>query len=41
MATIRKFEDLDIWQLARIQSNDFDNIVLGSALANITNCVTR
>ncbi len=32
MATIRKFEDLDIWQLARIQSNDFDNIVLDSAL---------
>ena len=27
MATITKFEDLDIWQLARVQTNDFDILV--------------
>ena len=26
MATITKFEDLEIWQLARHQTNDFDAI---------------
>jgi four helix bundle protein len=30
MATITKFEDLEIWQLARIQTNDFDKIVAGT-----------
>lgn len=33
MATIAKFEDLEIWQLARIQTNDFDAIVAEGALA--------
>jgi four helix bundle protein len=33
MATITKFEDLEIWQLARIQTNDFDAIVAEGALA--------
>lgn len=27
MATITKFEDLEIWQLARVQTNDFDELV--------------
>jgi hypothetical protein len=27
MATITKFEDLEIWQLARVQTNDFDTLV--------------
>ena len=27
MATITKFEDLEIWQLARVQTNDFDKLV--------------
>ncbi len=27
MATITKFEDLEIWQLARVQTNDFDVLV--------------
>lgn len=27
MATITKFEELEIWQLARIQVNDFDKLV--------------
>lgn len=27
MATIKKFEDLEIWQLARLQTNDFDLLV--------------
>jgi|SRR5215204_79544 len=33
MATITKFEDLEIWQLARIQTNDFDAIVAEGTLA--------
>jgi four helix bundle protein len=33
MATISKFEDLEIWQLARIQVNDFDKIVSETPLA--------
>jgi four helix bundle protein len=32
MATITKFEDLEIWQLARIQTNDFDTIVIDGPL---------
>ena len=33
MATIKRFEDLEIWQLARIQTNDFDAIVAEGRLA--------
>ena len=33
MATITKFEDLEIWQLARAQTNDFDAIVASGTLA--------
>ncbi len=33
MASIRKFEDLDIWQLARAQCNDFDSMAMESALS--------
>lgn len=33
MATITKFEDLEIWQLARQQTNDFDNISAVSPLS--------
>ena len=33
MATIRKFEDLEIWQLARLQSNEFDKLVESTALS--------
>ena len=33
MATIKRFEDLEIWQLARIQTNDFDAIVAEGTLA--------
>ena len=32
MATIKKFEDLEIWQLARMQTNDFDAIVTQGTL---------
>ncbi|ATA89880.1 four helix bundle protein [Capnocytophaga stomatis] len=34
MATIKKFEDLEIWQLARILSNDIYQIIENSALKN-------
>ena len=33
MATITRFEDLEIWQLARAQTNDFDAIVASGTLA--------
>ncbi len=33
MATISKFEDLEIWQLARLQSNEFDKLLEGTALS--------
>lgn len=33
MATIIKFEELEIWQLARLQVNDFDALVLNTPLA--------
>ena len=33
MATITKFEDLEIWQLARLQTNDFDKLVETTLLA--------
>lgn len=33
MATIKKFEDLEIWQLARAQCNDFDKLVEETTLA--------
>jgi four helix bundle protein len=33
MATITKFEDLEIWQLARIQTNDFDLIANDKTLS--------
>ncbi len=33
MATITKFEDLEIWQLARVQTNDFDYLVCNTPLA--------
>jgi four helix bundle protein len=33
MATITKFEDLEIWQLARLQTNDFDELVAATLLA--------
>jgi four helix bundle protein len=32
MATITKFEDLEIWQLARVQTNDFDVLVETTSL---------
>ena len=33
MATISKFEELEIWQLARTQTCDFDKIIMRTALA--------
>jgi len=33
MATITRFEDLEIWQLSRVQTNDFDKLVETTALA--------
>jgi len=33
MATINRFEELEIWQLARLQTNDFDWLVLHTLLA--------
>lgn len=33
MATITRFEDLEIWQLARVQVNDFDALVAEGTLA--------
>lgn len=33
MATITKFEELDIWQLARVQTNDFILLVETTSLA--------
>lgn len=33
MATITKFEDLDVWQLARAQTNDFLLLVESTSLA--------
>ena len=34
MATITKFEDLEIGQLSRIHTNDFDKLVEAISLAN-------
>jgi four helix bundle protein len=33
MATITKFEDLDVWQLARVQANDFFSLAQATPLA--------
>jgi four helix bundle protein len=33
MATITKFEDLEIWRLARIQTNDFNELIATTLLA--------
>ncbi len=33
MATIKRFEDLEIWQLARVQANDFNELVKYTTLA--------
>jgi len=33
MATITRFEDLEIWQLARMQTNDFHKLVEATTLA--------
>ena len=33
MPTIKKFEDLEVWQLARVQANDFTSIVNEGSLS--------
>jgi len=33
MSTITKFDDLEIWQLARLQTSDFDKLVETTSLA--------
>lgn len=33
MATVTKFEELEIWQLARVQTNDFNSLVMTTPLA--------
>lgn len=33
MATITRFEDLETWQLARVQTNDYDAIVIEGTLS--------
>lgn len=33
MATITQFEDLEIWQLSRVQTNDFDKLVEATSLS--------
>lgn len=33
MATLTRFEDLEIWRLARVQTNDFDKLVETTLLA--------
>lgn len=33
MATITKFEELEIWQLARLQTNDFGWLLINTALS--------
>jgi len=32
MATVTKFEDLEVWKLARLQVNDFDELVATTTL---------
>jgi len=41
MATITRFEDLEIWQLARIQTKDFDKLVEETTLPWILNLEIR
>src|ERR1044071_5536203 len=33
MATIKKFEDMEVWRLARVQANDFDAILHKGSLS--------